>query len=141
MVVLDTDHLTLLEYHASSESEALRTALSGLTENEVGTTIVNYEEQMRGWLSLIAKSRKLSQQVEAYHRMKRQLKSFCRIIVLDFDDRAASVFTQLEGLKLRVATMDMRIAAIAIANDALLLTRNSKDFRRIPDLRVEDWTV
>ena len=35
--------------------------------------------------------------------------------------------------------MDLRIASIAIANDATLLSRNLKDFSRVPGLRVENW--
>ena len=38
-------------------------------------------------------------------------------------------------------TMDLKIAAITIANDATLLTRNVVDFQRIPNLRIEDWTA
>ena len=37
--------------------------------------------------------------------------------------------------------MDLKIASIAIANDALLLTRNLSDFSKIPGLRVEDWSL
>jgi tRNA(fMet)-specific endonuclease VapC len=37
--------------------------------------------------------------------------------------------------------MDLRIAAIALAHDALLLSRNLKDFRKVPGLCVDDWIV
>jgi len=37
--------------------------------------------------------------------------------------------------------MDLRIAAIAIANDLTLLTRNAIDFERVPNLHFEDWTI
>lgn len=35
--------------------------------------------------------------------------------------------------------MDLKIAAITLAQDALLVSRNLRDFSRVPDLRVEDW--
>jgi tRNA(fMet)-specific endonuclease VapC len=37
--------------------------------------------------------------------------------------------------------MDLKIASIATANDALLLSRNLNDFVQIPNLKVEDWTI
>ena len=37
--------------------------------------------------------------------------------------------------------MDLRIGAIALANDMTVLTRNLIDFGRVPNLTVEDWTV
>jgi tRNA(fMet)-specific endonuclease VapC len=35
----------------------------------------------------------------------------------------------------------LKIAAIALTSDATVLTRNIKDFTRVPELQVEDWTV
>ncbi len=53
--------------------------------------------------------------------------------LLDFDNlRAAS---------LRVNTMDLRIAAIALSQDMTVLTRNTVDFERVPNLKFEDWTI
>jgi tRNA(fMet)-specific endonuclease VapC len=37
--------------------------------------------------------------------------------------------------------MDLKIAAIAIANNATLLTRNMSDFSQIKELSAEDWTI
>ena len=61
--------------------------------------------------------------------------------VLDFDRQAATKFERLTRLKVRIGTMDLRIAAIAIAQGAVLLSKNLTDFRKVPGLRVEDWTV
>jgi tRNA(fMet)-specific endonuclease VapC len=35
--------------------------------------------------------------------------------------------------------VDLKIASIAMSNQATLLTRNAKDFEKIPGLRFEDW--
>lgn len=47
----------------------------------------------------------------------------------------------LRKQKIRVSRMDLRIAAIAISRDLVLLTRNVKDFRKIPNLVTEKWTL
>lgn len=104
------------------------------------TTIISFEEQTRGWFTYLARARSLLQQVEAYRRLSRHLDSFRRIPVLEFDERAAAEFQRLLRMKLRVGTLDLKIAAIVLARDALLISRNLADFRRIPGLRVEDWS-
>jgi tRNA(fMet)-specific endonuclease VapC len=35
--------------------------------------------------------------------------------------------------------MDLKIASIALAHDATLLTRNTRDFAQVPGLRIENW--
>ena len=43
--------------------------------------------------------------------------------------------------RIRIGTMDLRIAATALANGMTVLTRNIVDFGRVPNLTVEDWTL
>lgn len=141
LIILDTDHLSLYQRYESIESIRLHRRFSSLNEGELTTSIITFEEQMRGWLAVLAKSRTIDEQVLAYSRLSRFVEQYRRISVLDFDEKAADVFRQLKNLKLKVASMDLKIASIAIANDALLLSRNLKDFESIPNLRVEDWTI
>jgi tRNA(fMet)-specific endonuclease VapC len=54
---------------------------------------------------------------------------------------ALAVFDDLQAQRVRVATMDLRIAAIALSRGLVLLTRNSRDFARVPALVTEDWTA
>ncbi len=35
--------------------------------------------------------------------------------------------------------MDLKIASVALVNEALLLTANRKDFEKVPGLRFENW--
>jgi tRNA(fMet)-specific endonuclease VapC len=139
MFVLDTDHVSLLERAGSVEANRLRRRLEQVPVEERATTIVSFEEQTRGWMSYLAKARSLAQQIEAYRRLKRQLDSYCAMMVLDFDETAASEFQRLFKLRLRIGTMDLKIAAIALARHATLLTRNQRDFRNVPGLASEDW--
>lgn len=82
----------------------------------------------------------MDEQVEAYRRLKRLLGNYLKIEVLDFAAPAAAEFERLRGLRLRIGTMDLKIAAIALAHGATVLTRNLKDFGLVPSLRIEDWT-
>ena len=60
--------------------------------------------------------------------------------MLDFDEAAAAKFEDLQRLRLRIGTMDLKIAAIAVSRGATVLSRNLKDFGRVPGLKAEDWT-
>lgn len=141
MFVLDTDHFSLLEWRADAARQTLLQRLSAVSPAEVFTTIITYEEQTRGWMAHAARARTTAQQVEAYRKLKRHLDIYCGVQVLEFDARAGAEFEHLQAARLRIGTMDLKVAAIALAHDATVLTRNIKDFSRVPNLRVEDWTA
>lgn len=118
----------------------LQTNLDRFPADEICTTIISFEEQMRGWLSFVAKSKTLEQQIYVYQRLHAALDDYQKARVVDFDERAAEVYAELKSKNIRIGTMDLKIAAIAIANDAILVSRNLTDFDRVPDLTVNDWT-
>ena len=124
MVVLDTDHLSMLE-RDQPDGRALRARLASLSPTEaattVATTIISYEEQMRGWMAYLARTRTVAHQVEAYRRLLQHLDNYRRIPVLAFDEAAAVVFQRLRRTRLRIGTMDLKIAAIVLSRDATLL--------------------
>jgi tRNA(fMet)-specific endonuclease VapC len=139
MYILDTDHLSVLD-RGGVDAQYLIKRLAGISSEQVTTTIISYEEQMRGWLSYIAKTQTVEQQVEAYRQLRRQLANYCIIPVLEFDEEAIREFQLLRKLYPRLGTMDLKIAAITRVNQAILLTRNSSDFGRIVGLSIENWT-
>ena len=141
MVVLDTDHVSLLEWTNNPDRRRLRARLDELRPDEVATTIISYEEQSRGWLAYVAKTRSMAEQIRAYGKLKAHLDTYLSIMVLDFNDSAAVEYQRLREARLRVGTMDLKIAAIVIIHDATLLTRNLADFRKVPNLKFEDWTT
>jgi tRNA(fMet)-specific endonuclease VapC len=141
MVVLDTDHLSLLERKVSVASRVLEARLNRLDIGSRATTIVTYEEQTRGWMAYVARARDVAQQIEAYAKLNRHLRSYRNMLVLDFDERAGAEYQRLRQSRIRVGTMDLKIAAIVRTHDPTLLTKNVSDFRKVPDLKVADWTV
>jgi len=139
--ILDTDVFTLAELPDSPEYLRLHTRVLQLdTTDTLATTIITYEEQTRGWLAYAAKSRDTAHQIKAYNRLKKHLRAYLNFEVLDFDDAAGREFDRLRALKLKLGTADLKIAAIALSQDAMLLTRNLRDFSKVPNVRVEDWT-
>jgi tRNA(fMet)-specific endonuclease VapC len=139
MYLLDTDHLSILE-RGGSACQTLRARLSQVDATQVGTTIISYEEQMRGWLDRTAKVHEIEAQVRIYQKLERNLILFSGMKMLSFDLAAATEFNQLRRSYRRLGAMDLKIAAIAITQDAIVLTRNLSDFGQISELRAEDWS-
>ena len=139
MYILDTDHLSVLERKGANAQRILE-RLREIEPTQISTTIINYEEQMRGWLSYIARAQTEEKQVEAYKQLKNQLNNYCAIPVIEFDLDAVREFNRLRKVYPRLGTMDLKIAAIVRVNQAILLIRNISDFGQIADLSIEDWT-
>jgi tRNA(fMet)-specific endonuclease VapC len=140
MLVLDTDILTFLQYGEGPEYERVSTRLSA-SNDVITTTIVSFEEQLRGWLARCAAARTPEAYVVASQRLRGLFDYYRRHPMLDFDHHAAERLNKLRSMRLRMSTMDLRIAAIVLANNATLITRNLSDFRKVPGPQAEDWTA
>ncbi len=101
MCVLDTDHMSLLEWGGEG-SARLRERLADLENDQIVTTIIRYEEQIRGWAAFIARAKSPLKEVTAYQRLRQQLANYCQIPLLDFDEPAAHLLEQFRSLKIRV---------------------------------------
>jgi tRNA(fMet)-specific endonuclease VapC len=139
MLVLDTDHLVELDL-GSAAGVVLRKRLESCGE-EIATTIISAEEQLRGWLAQIHRTSDPHRQITAYARLQRRIEFFAAWNVLPWDAHAADKLQELRRHRVRIGTMDLKIAAIVLARDAILLSRNLNDFLKVPGLKVEDWTV
>jgi len=140
MIILDTDNLTIIQRGTEPEYTRLKEYLKRYAEKEVYTTVINFEEQMRGWLSVVASARDSNREIKAYKDLQLSLKFFQDVQILEYDQAAKDEFTKLQKLRIRIGTMDLKIAAIAIARNAQLLSRNLKDFQKVADLMVKDAT-
>ena len=138
MIVLDTDHLGEFQKGTSSAAKQLRDRLDTCGET-VATTIVSLEEMMRGWLAAIHRQRDTRKQIRSYEQLARLFNVFSAWRILPWDEQAVRHFEALRSTRLRIGTMDVKIASIVLARDATLLSGNLRDFEQVPGLRVEDW--
>jgi tRNA(fMet)-specific endonuclease VapC len=139
MIILDTDHLSVFRFAETPRAALLRGRLSGANDARVVTTIISYEEQLRGWFAEIKRARDPMDEVTAYAQLLRMIDLFQRWELLAYDESAAREFMRLRRLRVRVGAQDLKIASIAVTQGALLLSANLADFRRVPGLQVEDW--
>lgn len=137
MLVLDTDHVSALQRNVDI-GRRLTNRLLGSAE-EKAITIVSVEEAMRGWLSEIRREREVEHQITPYLKLQRQIESFASWIILPWDSDAANLFNRFRRDGIRIGTLDLKIACIALAHDTTLLTRNVRDFSQVPGLRFENW--
>ncbi|MEI6368937.1 type II toxin-antitoxin system VapC family toxin [Anabaena sp. AL93] len=68
-----------------------------------------------------------------------------QFVSLPFDDQSTLIFgeirAQLAADGTPIGAYDLQIAAIALANNLILVTHNTKEFSRIPQLQLEDWEI
>ncbi len=137
--LLDTDHVSLLLERHPQVSR--RVAYQGA---EVAISIVTVQELFNGWVVRINGARKVEDVVRLYGKLSRTVALFGRVRVLDFDGKAGETFQRLlrenPTLSKQRLQKDMRIAAIALANDAVVVTRNYRDFSQVSGLNIEDWS-
>ena len=139
--LLDTDHISILQRQAGSEYATVLMQLAQHPPTDLACSIISFHEQILGCHTYISQARRAEDVVRGYEMLARVLQDFTEALVIPFDAAAAVVFEGLVGQRVRVGTMDLRIAAIALSREMVLVTRNASDFRKVPGLRIEDWTV
>jgi tRNA(fMet)-specific endonuclease VapC len=108
----------------------------------VGLAVVTVEESLRGRLAAISGAPNNGKaRIARYGFLLDTLQVLQQFSFVPFDQASENHFQHLRGLRLRIGTQDLKIAAIALANNLTLLTRNRRDFGRIPALTLEDWSV
>jgi tRNA(fMet)-specific endonuclease VapC len=138
MFLLDTDHFSVLtDARHSNHAQLTERLLSSAAM--IAIPIVSVEEQLRAWLAQIHRLRDLRKQIYPYDRLIRLLETLDEWEIARWSEPAADEFARLRRARIRIGTQDLKIAAIALVNDATLLSANLRDFARVPALRVENW--
>jgi tRNA(fMet)-specific endonuclease VapC len=93
------------------------------------------------WAELLHGARKYEKRDDRIARVIQTLRPF---VSLPFDDVAARHYAEIrDALELRgevIGPNDLLIAAIALAHQ-LIVVSNNDEFRRVPSLVVEDWSM
>lgn len=140
MIVLDTDHISLLQRESGPRFERLMGRLEQLPSDGPPTiSVISVEEQMRGWMAVIAREKKSRRQVPAYLELADLFRFYSNYTIIEFDEAAADRFDELRAAKIKIGTMDLKIAAICLTNRAKLVSANLADFTQVPGLAVENW--
>jgi tRNA(fMet)-specific endonuclease VapC len=134
--VLDTDMISLLQ----RGHPTVAAHVGSYDPDELATTIITVEEQLSGWYTLLRRAKTVTELVPVYERMSETVRFFGRLPLLTFTELAASIYERLRKQKPRTGRMDLRIAAIALAHHAAVVTRNASNFLDIEDLLVLDWS-
>ena len=138
--ILDTDHVSLLR----RGNALVQQHLQRLSEKAAAISVITIEEQVQGWLNEIRKASATSQ----FQRLCYAYWSLGDIVAylnefprLDFDATACGRFVELRQQGVRIGTQDLRIAAIALTQNLILVTRNHRDFAQVPNLQIENWSI
>lgn len=138
MIAVDTDVLTLVLLGEPTAMARLAT----VPPNQQAIPVVVAEEILRGRLDAIRKAQSSadgSRLIVAYQRFEETARILSRIQILRYTDHANALFLKWRSERIRIGSNDLRIAAICAAHSATLVTRNERDFRRIPGLKIDVW--
>lgn len=134
--ILDTDHLSLY-----GRNHPVVIARLSASQVKLTTTAINVEEQLRGRLAQVAEAKDGVTQSSAYQRLVETMMMLSEFEILQYDEKSRDIYQALKEQRVRVGTQDLRIASITLAYNGILLTRNIRDFEKIPGLTIQDWSI
>ena len=136
--ILDTDHISL--FLAGNESVITQ---MGKHTNDVAITIITVQELFNGWNGKINDPKQINRLSFLYTKLWTTTNFFKAIAILNFDSDAENCYLNLRqnyrSLAKKKIAKDLRIASIALTQNAIVVTRNEKDFSQIPGLIIENW--
>jgi tRNA(fMet)-specific endonuclease VapC len=144
MIILDTQPVSQLQRTGSSDAARIEQRLKALSADDVWITIITPFEQFKGCIAAINAVKEPAKQLSPFRVLERLIDHYSRRWsgrILSFDAAAATEFQKFPPQLIRkIGGRDARIAAIAIVHDATVVTANTRDFRFVPGLKVEDFT-
>ncbi len=129
MILLDTDTLSL---YFNGHLRVVRRLESA--SEEPFTSIVSRIEVLQGRFSSILKAANAEELLRFQNRLLKADRDLSRFLIVPFNNGAVREFDRLRQIKKlgKMGRNDLLIACIALANDAILVTRYTKDFQALP---------
>ena len=122
-------------HHLNPTSSSVKTRLSACLPSQIALCDVVKAELYFG----AYKSARQKENLALLEMLFSEFASFA------FDSKAAHIFGDIRADLAQKGTpigpYDLQIAAIALANDCILVTHNTDEFSRIAGLKLEDWEV
>lgn len=138
--VFDTDVLSIWHSRRQPAYDRVRQHVEEHRTDEIATSIISFQEHVQGWMSLLHKAKGPEKLLRAYEELRFLLINYSALRVFSFDQKALTCSDNIRRQRVRLGTLDLRIASIALAHRATVVTRNVRDFAKVPGLSVEDWT-
>jgi tRNA(fMet)-specific endonuclease VapC len=135
--ILDTDHVSLFQ---RGHPQIVK-RLAEVAPKDISITVITLEEQIRGRFDMIRRAASPSELILTYRNIHTTFDSLKTFEILDFSPAASSIYSFLLKQKNKIGTQDLRIAAIALSVNGILVTRNQRDFAKVPNLVIEDWST
>jgi len=137
LYIFDTDHISLLQ----RRNAHVIARLERISLDARAVTIITIIEQIQGRLAVIRHATSEADVVRGCERLQETMRFYASIYVLPYDVEAQLQFAHLRRQQVRIGTQDLRIAAIALSKNATLVTRNRRDFAKVPGLHIVDWSL
>jgi len=134
--LLDTDMLSLFQ----KGHPAVCQHCAAAAPQSVSISVITIEEQFLGWYTRSRQAKTDAELAQASESMAAFARFIRQLPILAFTVPAIQRYHQLKKMKLNVGKNDLRIAAIALEAGATVVTRNLRDFGRVPNLQLEDWS-
>jgi tRNA(fMet)-specific endonuclease VapC len=130
---LDTDIFSLL---FQSDPTVIRNAIAHAFDF-LSVSVITVEEVWNGWASAVSRAKTPAQVALGYFRLTETLNELRNWTVVSLTVGAIARYNVLKQQKLNVGGNDLGIAAIALETGATVVTRNRRDFARIPGVAIE----
>ncbi len=139
MFILDTDHVSLW-----LRNNPLVRAKVDASAQEVNLTVITVQELFNGWVSRLNTTSDSALMLERYANFCQTIEFVKQFPVLNFEAQADREYTRIllanPVLRKKRLRQDLRIATIALVQNAIVVTRNQRDFSQIPGLQTVDWS-